>query len=95
MHWAIALVQAVVALNVVSHLAAALVLRSYTPGLASAVTLNLPFSVYVFRRATSEGWFGRRERWALVPAALLVHGPGLILLFLLARVIARFGLATS
>ena len=85
--WCALLVQAVVAVNVASHLVvAAVVMRGYSPGLASAVLINAPVSVYLFQRATRERWLSRTAWRALWPAALLVHGPGLVGLLLLARV---------
>jgi hypothetical protein len=87
--WAVLLVQATVLLNVASHVAsAALVLRGYAPGLATAVAVNLPFSAYLFRRAARERWLGRGALLALVPGALVVHGPLLVGLLLL---VARLG----
>lgn len=48
------LVQAIVLLNVFWHVfVAAFLLRGYTPGLLTAVTLNLPFSVYLFTPRSS------------------------------------------
>jgi len=82
--WFAVLLQVVVMLNVVSHLAAAaFVMRGYSPGLATALSINLPFSIYLLRRAVRERWIGRSALAMTVPAALLVHGPllaGLILL---------------
>ena len=78
--------QAVVAVNVVSHLAAAtLFLRGYSPGLLSALLINAPVSIYLFRRAAHEQWIPPRAWRAVLPVALLIHGPGLIGLLLLAR----------
>ena len=76
--WSVLLVQAVVALNVASHLASAAFLRGYGPGLATAVLINLPFSIYLFRRATRERWLSERAFASLIPAAIVVHGPLLI-----------------
>jgi len=76
--WTLLLLLAVLLLNVASHLGSAVFLRGYSPGVASAVLLNLPFSVYVFRGALREGWLSRAGFLALVPAALVVHGPLLI-----------------
>ena len=77
--WFALLVQVVVLLNVFSHLAAALfVMRGYSPGLLTAMLINLPFSLYLLRRAASEQWLSRRALWLTVPAALLVHGPLLL-----------------
>ena len=83
--WSALAMQAVVAVNVVSHLTAAtLFLRGYSPGLLSAVLINAPVSIYLFRRAARERWLPRRAWRAVLPAALLIHGPGLIGLLLLA-----------
>ena len=51
---------------------------------ATALLLNLPLSLYVFRTAARNAWLPRRALLALVPGALLVHGPlllGLLALF--------------
>jgi hypothetical protein len=88
--WSALTVQAVMALNVVSHVAASLlVMRGYSPGVATAVLFNLPFSVYLFRRAAREGWVSRRALAATAPAALVVHGPGVAGLILLAGRLTR------
>ncbi|MCC7241231.1 MAG: HXXEE domain-containing protein [Acidobacteria bacterium] len=84
--WAMLLVQGVLLLNVVWHVAVAtLVFGGYAPGLATALAVNLPFSVYLFRRAGTEAWVGRRALMAIVPSALLVHGP------ILARLLFAIG----
>lgn len=77
--WFVLLIQTVVLLNVATHAAsAAFVARGYTPGLATALVLNLPFSLYVMRRCTRERWLAPRALWTLVPTAILVHGPVLV-----------------
>ena len=82
--WCALAVQAVVALNVVSHLlVATLILRGYAPGLATALAVNAPVSAYLLGRARSERWIAPWSWWALAPAAALVHGPGLVGLLLL------------
>ena len=82
--WLLLLVQSTLLLNVVWHVAAAIVLfDGYAPGLGTAVLLNLPFSVYLLRRAARENWIISPARWALLPSAVLVHGPllsGLLML---------------
>ena len=84
--WSALAVQAVMAVNVVSHVAVAgLLVRGYSPGLLSAVLLNAPLSFYLFRRAAREHWLPQRGWRALLPAALLIHGPGVVGLLLLAR----------
>lgn len=63
--------------NVVSHVGSAVFLRGYAPGLATALALNLPFSIYLLRRAIAERWVSRRTLAPLVIVAVLVHGPGI------------------
>jgi hypothetical protein len=76
--WLLLLVQAAVLLNVFWHIAAAaLFFNGYAPGLVTAVAVNLPFSIYLLRRAAREEWVGVRARWALLPGALALHGPAL------------------
>jgi len=87
-HWLTAVVQAVFALNVLVHLAAAVALRGYAPGLLTAVLVNLPFSVAFFTRAARERWLTRRALWGTLPAAIALHGPGLLGLLLLGRLLA-------
>jgi hypothetical protein len=75
---ALLLVQAVMLANVASHAGAAILLRGYAPGVATALALNLPFSLYLLRRAIREGWISRRTLALLGMAAMLIHGPGLL-----------------
>jgi len=82
--WLVLLIQTTVLLNVVWHAAAAVVLfGGYAPGVATAVLLNLPFSIYLLRRAARERWLGPRALWALIPAAIVLHGPLLAALLVL------------
>ena len=82
--WLVLLIQTTVLLNVVWHAAAAVVLfGGYAPGVATAVLLNLPFSIYLLRRAACERWLGPRALWALIPAAIVLHGPLLAALLVL------------
>lgn len=76
--------QMVVLLNVLSHVATAIYVRGYEPGLVTALLVNLPFSVFLFRRAWRGSWVTFRDMAWLLVAALLVHGPGLIGLMVLA-----------
>jgi hypothetical protein len=77
--WSVLLIQAVVLLNVAAHAFSALVIfRGYGPGLATALAINLPFSLYVWGRAASERWTTRQGLLALAPAAFVVHGPLLL-----------------
>lgn len=81
--WCLLLLQATILVNAFWHVAIAIVLfGGYAPGLVTALLINLPFSVYLLRRAVAEGWVGRPALWALVPGALLLHGPLLAVLML-------------
>jgi hypothetical protein len=81
--WTLLLLQAVLLLNAFSHLLTAALLRGYDPGVATAALVNLPLSLYVFRTASREAWLARGPLLALIPAAVLVHGPLLMALFAL------------
>lgn len=84
--WCVLLVQATVFLNVFPHLWSALtIFHGYGPGVLTALALNLPFSIYLFRRGCAEKWLSRREALWLIPGAIVVHGPGLIAAFALAK----------
>jgi hypothetical protein len=71
-------VQTTLLLNVVSHLTTATVVGGYAPGLASAVLVNLPYSLVLLSAAWRERWYRPLALVGIAPAALLVHGPGLI-----------------
>jgi len=43
-------------LNVFTHLAQAVLFQSYTPGVATAVAVILPYTLYVYGRLRKEGW---------------------------------------
>lgn len=76
--------QMVVLVNVAAHVAAAVWARGYAPGLVTALLVNLPFSLFLFRRALRGAWVKPRDLAWLLVAALLVHGPGLVGLMVLA-----------
>jgi hypothetical protein len=84
--WAALVVQTVVVINVVSHVVVAtFIMHGYSPGVLSALLINAPLSVYLFRRARREHWLPTVAWRSLVPAALVIHGPGLFALLLLSR----------
>jgi hypothetical protein len=78
-------VQVMMLVNVFSHLWMWNLANGYVPGLVTALAFNLPFSAYLIARGVHEGWL----RWAdfayMVPAAVILHGPGLFGLLLIAR----------
>ena len=83
--WLLAAFQATIALNVVAHCVAALTLRGYAPGLITALLINAPFSWYFFRRASRDEWLSPKALWATLPAAVVLHGPALLGLLLVAQ----------
>ena len=89
--WAVYLLvgfQVVMLINVCAHTLMALFLRGYAPGLLTALAINLPFSVYLLRRAVREKWMsGKAVAW-MFPLGLVIHGPVLAGLMLLSGRIA-------
>lgn len=83
--YALVVLQAVMTLNVAMHVAGAVLLRGYAPGLVSAVLVEAPVSFLVWRRVRDGGWMSRRQ-WRLLPLwVAILHGPGLIGLLLWVR----------
>lgn len=89
--WAVYLLvgfQVVMLINVFAHTLMALFLRGYAPGLVTAVLVNLPFSLYLLRRAVGDRWMSKRAVVWMFPLGLLIHGPALAGLMLLSGIIA-------
>jgi hypothetical protein len=80
--------QAVMLVNVFAHLLQALLTRGYVPGLVTAFGFNLPFSLYFFWQGLKTGWIRDVDLGPLALTALLLHGPGLLGLILIAARIA-------
>ena len=87
--WAVLLVATTFLVNAASHVATALWLHAghrtptlgawYAPGLVTAVLVDLPLTLHVLRRAARERWLSSRRQWRwLLPAAILLHGPGVL-----------------
>jgi hypothetical protein len=77
--WTLLTLEAVVALNVIANvLSALLVFHGYGPGLVTALVINAPFAIYCLRRARRERWVSSAAMAAVVPAALILHGPILL-----------------
>lgn len=68
---------------VVPHVPAAVLLGGYAPGVATAVLVNLPFSIYFLRRSLREGHIERRGMALVVVIGLssLVIGVPLLWFF--------------
>jgi hypothetical protein len=86
----VALVQAQVFLNVfVPHVPAAFLLGGYAPGLVTAVLVNLPFSIYFFRRSLDESRLTHRGLAIMLPVALPLLLLSITLLYALGESIAN------
>lgn len=57
---------------IIPHLLSTLRFRMYSPGIVTAVLINLPFSFYLFQRALAEGSIVWAQFWVLLVLAPLV-----------------------
>ena len=90
--WLVLAMWATLLLNAAWHVtAAAALFGGYAPGVITAVFLNLPLSLVILRRASTEQWLSRPARRALVPAAVAFHLPGALGLILLGRALGGSG----
>lgn len=72
----VAVMQAMLLVNVfVPHVPAAIALGGYAPGVLTAVLVNLPFSIYFFRRSLRES----RMTWKGLVVAMAIALPSLLL----------------
>ena len=68
----VAVIAAGLLVNVfIPHVPAAVVLGGYAPGVATAVLMNLPISIYFLRRSVGEGYI---DRQGLIIAGLIALG---------------------
>ena len=67
------LLESILLVNAAWHVLAAMVRHGYAPGVVTAVLINLPFGVYVLRRAVKEQWIGTRTAGLLIGIALVLH----------------------
>lgn len=65
--------ESILLVNAGWHIFAVCVRRAYAPGVITAVFIDLPFGVYVLRRAVTDRWVPARTAWLLIGAALVVH----------------------
>ena len=65
--------ESVLLVNAGWHMLAAMVNRGYVPGLITALLINLPFGIYVLRRAVKERWIGARAAWQMIVIAVALH----------------------
>jgi hypothetical protein len=81
----LAAIQVTMLVNVASHLLMWNLADGYEPGLVTALAFNLPFSVVFIAAGLRGGWLRATDFAYLVPAAVILHGPGLFSLLLIAR----------
>ncbi|MBI3151814.1 MAG: HXXEE domain-containing protein [Chloroflexi bacterium] len=63
-------IQMVMLVNAIApHLVTALRFRKYSPGVVTALILNVPFSIYLFQRAMREGYLSWPLFWILLVIA--------------------------
>lgn len=67
----------------VPHVPAAIALGGYAPGVATAVLVNLPFSMYFLRRSVQEGHIDGRGLAVVAAVALIILVLGVPLLWYL------------
>lgn len=67
------LVEAVLLVNALFHMFAAVLRGGYVPGLVTAALINLPFGLYVFRRAVGDKWTRASVAWQLIAVAVVLH----------------------
>lgn len=70
---AVLFLESVLLVNAFWHMLAATVNRGYVPGVITAVLINLPFGIYVLRRAVKERWIGLRTAAIMIALAAVLH----------------------
>lgn len=59
-------------IHVFTHLGQSIFLKSYTPGVVTALFVTLPYSIYLFNRMISEGLVSFKEVLIYAPVGLLL-----------------------
>jgi hypothetical protein len=67
------LLECVLLVNAGWHILVAFIRGGYAPGVITATLVNLPFGIYVLRRAVKEQWIRARMAWRLVAIAVALH----------------------
>lgn len=67
------LIASILLVNAGWHILASFVRGGYAPGVITAVLINLPFGVYVLRRAVKEQWIRAQAAWRLLGIAVAFH----------------------
>lgn len=77
--------QAILFFNVFFHVGGAIITAGYAPGMVTAILLELPLSLILFRRARQEEILTRRGLLAVLAGGLLAYGPAVWLAMLFGR----------
>jgi uncharacterized protein with HXXEE motif len=75
--------QIIMLINVIAHVATALFIGGYAPGVVTALAINLPFSICFLRLAVSEMWVSKKAMALLALVGLVLHAvalPGILIL---------------
>ncbi len=73
--------QATMLLNFFSHSLSVLFSGRYQMGIVTALLINLPFFILLFRKAAKQGWINQRQTLPILVGAVFFHGP--LLFFIL------------
>lgn len=67
------LIECILLVNAGWHILASAVRGGYAPGVITAVLINVPFGIYVLRRAIKEGWIRPRAARRMIGIAFIFH----------------------
>ena len=65
--------ESILLVNAGWHIFAACVRGGYAPGVLTAVLINLPFGIYVLRKAVKEQWITPQTVWLMLGIVLALH----------------------
>jgi hypothetical protein len=71
------------------HLAQALLLRGYTPGVVTAALVVIPVSLFVYRTLWKSGALSRTATWVLAVAGAALVAPAILLALSVGRALGR------
>jgi hypothetical protein len=80
----------VLLLNVFAHGVTMALVGSYTAGSVTSLLVNLPFALYVLRRAWKESWVGQGAFLLMIPLAFIAHTPVLFGFLFVSGYLTRF-----
>ena len=86
MFWLLS-VQVMMLVNVLAHAVIATLLGGYAPGVVTAVAINLPFSIYLLRRAARERWVSGRAMALTFPTGVILHGTLPLIIILSGKIV--------